>query len=260
MCSPVGGWVPKLSERYALTSEEEDMATRMRAGFLAVLMTILGCTPADSSGEPDEEGLQGEGATATEALQGSFAEWDGEFLVTPARIGPVTPEIGRDLLAAMLADDALEQAVYIGEGQCAPGMVLFPGTLNEVEIIWLDDDGSAPAAVQLRSSGSDWRTPKGVTVGTSLKELEQWAGDVLTFSGFGWDYGGSLLWEEEGDLRLRFLPGGGEMARVAGDPRYGEILGDREVRSDHPLIRSMTIRVGMMSTSWGYPQSTYDCG
>lgn len=260
MCSPVGSQVPKLSERYPLTSEEEDMATLLRTGFLAVLLAISGCSPAHSAGEPDEEGLEGDAATTTEAPQGSSAGWDGELLVTPARIGPVTPEIGRDLLAAMLADDAVEQAVYIGEGQCAPGMVLFPGTLNEAEIIWLDDAGSAPAAVQLRSSGSDWRTPKGVTVGTSLKELEQWAGDVLTFSGFGWDYGGSLLWEEEGDLRLRLQPGGGEMERVSGSPRYAQILGDREVRSDHPLIRSMTIRVGMMSTSWGYPRSTHDCG
>ncbi len=236
------------------------MATRIRAGHLIALVVILGCAPEQPDGER-KAAPTGEDAVAGEVPRGSSVEWDGEFLVAPDRVGPVTPEINRDRLVAMLADDAVERAVYIGEGQCAPGMVLFPETLNEAEIIWLDDDGSTPATVQLRSSGSDWRTNKGVTVGTSLKELEHLAGDVVTFSGFGWDYGGSLLWaEEEGDLHLRLLPGGGEMEQVSGDPLYREILGDREVRSDHPLVRRMTIRVGMMSASWGYPRSTHDCG
>ena len=183
-------------------------------------------------------------------------------MLSQDRVGPVDSATSREVLGDVLGRRSIRDGeVYIGEGMCAPGSNLFPGTLNEVEIVWADSARSRPAQARIRTLGSDWRTPRGLTVGTSLKDLEQWAGDVVSFSGFGWDYGGSALWSEEaGDFRIRLSPGGGEMEKIRGDPDVGDVMGDRLVRSDHPLIRRVTIRVDEIAWVWGAARSTADCG
>lgn len=221
---------------------------------------LLASCMASETQEPGSAG--GMDAVETADAAPEAARWDGVFLLEPDRIGPLTAETSRAALVSAVGREAVaDESLYMGEGMCSPGSVLFPGSLNEVEILWADSAGSRPAEVRIRTHGSDWHTRRGLTVGTSLKDLEQWADDAVTFAGFGWDYAGGGVWsEEEGDYRIRLLPGGGEMEKVNGEPGLGAILGDQTVRSDHPLIRRMTVRVAEVSWVWGYPDSVTDCG
>jgi hypothetical protein len=150
--------------------------------------------------------------------------------------------------------------VNLGEGFCAPGTVLFPGTVLEAEMTWQDAARSKVAFIRASKPGAPWVTSRGVRIGTALTELERLAGKAVTFSGFGWDYGGGLSWEEPGGrlrLRLSLDPSSSERAHAASDSR--EIFGDRDVRSDHPLIRTLTITVFEITQTWGPHHDEHDC-
>jgi hypothetical protein len=43
------------------------------------------------------------------------------------------------------------------------------------------------------------------------------------------------------------------------DPRYPEILGERIVRADHPLVQTMTIRVERITVDLASRSIEYEC-
>lgn len=183
------------------------------------------------------------------------ADWR---IVASERIGPVTHFSSRQELSQGIGRDRLVDAeVYLAEGFCTPGTLLSPGTANEVEIAWADKERTQVAFARIRHPGSQWRTLAGVRIGTTLKELEAIAGRVLTFGGFGWDYGGGLQWKErDGSLGLQL---GTDLAAKVPDVHGAEIFGDRAVNSDHPVIRQMDIRVVAILLSWGAPFAEDEC-
>lgn len=61
-------------------------------------------------------------------------------------------------------------------------------------------------------------------------------------------------------MGIHLLPIPGTDASVVSDPRYPEILGDRVVTSDHPLVRKMTIMVDRIDLAGpGDRRTEYEC-
>lgn len=90
--------------------------------------------------------------------------------------------------------------VYGAEGMFSIGTILYKGTPNEAHIVWKDTlNFKNPEYVELgfaepgKESQVQWYVTNGVKVGTKLTELEQINGKPFNFSGFGWDYGGSVV-------------------------------------------------------------------
>ena len=82
----------------------------------------------------------------------------------------------------------------------------------------------------------------------------------MTFSGFDWDYGGAASWEENGEtVRLQLSYSSDGMESLYGHPRFRETQGDREVRSDHPVIRMMNIWVSELAVRWGSSRTEVFC-
>ena len=188
------------------------------------------------------------------------------LLIPGQRIGPVTadtPEI--ELKEQLGAEVETGRAISIGEGFCVAGTLLFPGSPDAVEVAWSDSTRSRPAFARIRSPGARWTTPGGVHIGTTLKELEEINGEPVAFSGFGWDYGGTAAWTESaeeadgGNLLLELAPDSASESSVRDHPRYSEIVGERTITSDHPLIQEMTIRVRGMSLGWREPGPQVEC-
>lgn len=120
---------------------------------------------------------------------------------------------------------------------------MFPDTDDEVEVAWQDAAQTRVAFVRTRRSGGRWHTTRGVRIGTLLTDLERLANRVLTFSGFGWDYGGGALWTEgSGEIGLRLDIDRADPSNAIA-PSADDIYGDRTVRSDHPVIRALRVRV-----------------
>jgi hypothetical protein len=184
------------------------------------------------------------------------------FEIVPGeRFGPIAASTSRADLPRLLPRARIVDAeVYIGEGNCSPGTRVFAGTPDTIDIVWADAGRSRVAFVRSISPGGRWATKSGVRIGTMLTDLERVAGHVLTFSGFGWDYGGGLNWDEPtGTLGLRLDVDPRDRDRAAG-PAAAPIYGDRLVRSDLPLVRRIRVLVTELTIAWGTPASERFCG
>jgi hypothetical protein len=179
-------------------------------------------------------------------------------IVASQQFGPITETTTRAQLESLFRGAVKDEEVHIGEGICTKGTKVLPGTPDEVDVAWQDERHTRVAFVRTITAGGRWRTTRGVGIGTMLPELVKIAGKVLTFSGFGWDYGGGLAWTEPtGSIGLRLMLNRDEA--LATLPRADEIYGDREVRSDHPIIRRANITVDEITMSWGSHAGEHDC-
>jgi hypothetical protein len=175
--------------------------------------------------------------------------------IVPGRaFGAIAELTTRRALDRLFPGRVRDAEVQIGEGMCAPGTLVFDGTPDAIELAWQDEGRTRIAFVRTRTAGGRWRTARGVRIGTPLATLERLAGNPITFSGFGWDYGGRTSWREDG----------GEVAiglavDPTGEPPASEISGDREVRSDHPVIRRLRIAVDEITVTWGPQASEHEC-
>jgi hypothetical protein len=191
----------------------------------------------------------------------------GTWLVLPGeRFGPIDARTTEEDLARHFgASMVLPAEVYLAEGFCSPGVRVLPETPHEVELAWSDSAHTRPAFARVRDLEGAWHTPKGVRVGSALAELQSLAGKPVTFSGFGWDYGGGTGWEEHrGMLGLRLGPDSASdrllAALAQSDPRATELLGDRPVRSAHPIVTRLRILVEEMILSWAPVVEERECG
>jgi hypothetical protein len=128
-------------------------------------------------------------------------------------------------------------------------------------ITWRDTVGRRlPARLILRGDSTRWSVAEGITLGTTLEELERLNGRPFTLAGFGWDYAGAVT-----DWR------GGRLATPLGccvkvyleppssaqtDPAYNSVLGDRDYSSDldamhrlKPTVQQIFIDFGTASLS-----------
>lgn len=228
--------------------ERRSCAATVR-GWARVLVSVLGSAfliaPALSAQAPSLQPAVG-----------------GPFEIVPGtRFGPIREQTTRAALSAMFPPEEIDDTeIYVAEGFCTDGTRVFPGSADEIDVAWQDASRSRVAFVRTTGPSSRWATSSGVRVGSLLTDLERLSGTVLTFSGFGWDYGGGLDWRESTGgvgLRLAFDPADAETGAVA--PGADEIFGDRPVRSDHPLIRRLRVRVTEIIQSWGTHAGERDC-
>ena len=190
-----------------------------------------------------------------QVLPGSFE------VVVGLRFGPIHEATTRGELDKLFGAAVRDTDVHIGEGICTRGTRIFEQTPDEIDLAWQDAGRTRVAFVRAAKPGARWITKRGVRVGMRLSDLERLAGEVLTFSGFGWDYGGGLPWLEDGaslGLRVALAPEDNQIAHASAGS--DSIFGDRPVRTDHPLIRRLRVSVDEMVQSWGTHFEERDCG
>ncbi|MCP9235529.1 hypothetical protein [Lewinella sp. JB7] len=159
------------------------------------------------------------------------------------RIGLIKAGMPMAKIENLYGSGVLEsRKIELGEGETAPGYVLFPGTTDEL-LIELGDD-KQPATARFSNDRSNWREEStGLTIGTTLAELHRMNGRPFTFTGFGWDYGGTVTDWNGGKLdgilvRLTYAP---ERLPAGGlDP---QLLGDVAVSSEADAVRDIGLKV-----------------
>jgi hypothetical protein len=139
-------------------------------------------------------------------------------------------------------------SVYDSEGNRSIVSLIYPGTVNQVEVFWKNKQKkSGMEKVRLNAffdeqnevylPNSRWKTSFGVTLGTSLKELERINQTPFIFFGFGWDYGGFISEYNTGKLGqypLTIQLGIIDIKKQGNDPDYEMLMGDNEFNSDDP--------------------------
>ena len=173
-----------------------------------------------------------------------------DWLIVPGqRAGAVHATSTQEQLIRAYGATAVQAVrIELGEGETAPGTVLFAtDSLRRLEVLWHDTVAHArPARLLLRGTRSQWHLPAGISLGTTLHNLERLNGRGFVLAGFGWDYGGVILDWGGGTLArdlvgvtLYLDPG----ANQYGTQAYGDVQGDRDYRSSLPAMQTLDPRV-----------------
>ena len=175
-----------------------------------------------------------------------------EWRIAPNRVGSIGKKTTEAELRQAFGDSVVVRSrIELGEGETTPGAVIFPNdSARRAEIIWHDTlQRRSPDRVVLRGPRSVWRTSRGISLGTSLQELERLNGRPFTLAGFGWDYAGVIIDWKGGTLdsalvgiKLYLDPGPGQDE----SPAYAQVLGDRDYASSLPAMQQLNPKVGQI--------------
>jgi hypothetical protein len=172
-----------------------------------------------------------------------------DFILVPGqRLGPLKAahSTENDLVQTFGTAQVKAQDFAVGEGEVIDGFVLFPDSQNEVQLGYDTTYAKGkPASIRILNPKSQWKTPEGIHIGTTLEELVKINGKAVTFYGFGWDYGGTLSNYNGGKLQESLF------IVLAPKPDYelGEnFLGDQEFSSNRPDLDPKRIQVISLGT------------
>jgi hypothetical protein len=146
-------------------------------------------------------------------------------------------------------------SIDLGEGFFTLGTVIFPRDASKrVEIVWKDSVAQrSPQSVRVHLGASVWRTPSGVAVGTTLRELERINGGPFRLFGLAFDGSGVVFsWAGRlatpADAPCRFGAAVSDVDASSDSLKgyYRQVLGDREFSSGHPAFQHLNPRVSEM--------------
>jgi hypothetical protein len=122
---------------------------------------------------------------------------------------PVAPDDTERSLKQRFGKDAVVQDLPGAEGETYRGVVLFPkATERRIEVAFTDDKAKRASGLTLRDTAKTSRwSVGGVTIGSSLAEVQKANGKPFLVSGFDWDYGGFVT-DWKGGTLSRPLQGG----------------------------------------------------
>jgi hypothetical protein len=209
---------------------------------------IAGLLLAGCSAEARKPSERAQAVSDTASVPAELSEW----LISSRGSGGLTGQTSEtDLRQRYGSDAVVATRIELGEGETAPGTALFGSdSLRRLEIIWRDSLArEQPARAILRGHQSRWRVGPGISLGTSLQELERLNGRPFTLAGFGWDYAGVVTDWNGGALdralagvKLYLDPG---PAQYESAP-YSQVLGDRDYTSSLPAMQQLSPRVGQI--------------
>jgi hypothetical protein len=223
------------------------MATRHRFAWL--LGTGIGIACSGHKSDAPERPQAVSPDVAAPAEKPIASSWQ---IVPGHSAGFLNPTSSETVLEQQYGKAAVTPArIELGEGETTPGTVLFPtDSLRRLEIVWHDTvSRSRPARIVQRGSRSEWVLEPGISLGTSLQELERLNGRPFALAGFGWDYAGVITDWKGGALdsvlagaKLYLDPGPAQYESAA----YSQVLGDRDYSSSLPPMQQLNPRVGQI--------------
>ena len=160
-------------------------------------------------------------------------------LITDSSWGFINNKLNFSDLKVIYGEDNIKD-----ERICGPECIdsidvtkVFPGTKNEAIVYWADSAYHKKIGfITTYSEGSGWHTTDSLKIGSSVKELLRLNGKGIRFSGFEWDYGGTIISYNNG--KFEKSPVNFELEK-----RYQEndtsmaLMGDIELSSDSPEVQ-----------------------
>jgi hypothetical protein len=218
----------------------------MKLALLAALVSLAGCRDANKRSTIAPSSPTRDSRTTGSPAPRHVDEWHLDPRDSNAIIAAQSSEAELRERFGAGAIDATR--IELGEGETAPGTLLFPqDSLRRAEIVWQDSIArQRPARIILRGDHSRWQVGPGISLSTTLNELEQLNGKPFTLAGFGWDYAGVVTNWNGGALdssltgvKLYLDPG---PAQYESAP-YSQVLGDQDYSSDLPAMHQLSPKV-----------------
>ena len=175
---------------------------------------------------------------------------DPWLLLASSDKGAINGHTKRDELVRVYGkSNVVDRDVDVGEGETEPGTVIFPkDQKRSIEILWQDPDKKThPASARIQGEASLWKAPHGISLGTSLKQLEQFNGRPFQMAGFGWDYygtvtswdNGSLATDLDGEHGRVIVRLDSQMGTDVSQDEQTQVQGDRPYSSHHPVMQKL---------------------
>jgi hypothetical protein len=192
-------------------------------------------------------------------LGAAFQVFGQNWQIVPGRsVGPIGQNTSeKQLIKIYGARNVKRTQVDVGEGEMQPGTVVFPNDARKkVLILWRDVTGrEQPERFIIRGNNTLWRTQQGITIGTSLKTIESLNGREFALTGFGWDYSGTVLHSNGGQITELGLEKGEDiegrtlilrlepLRSLQKTAEYKAVQGDGKFFSGHPAMKKLNPRV-----------------
>lgn len=178
-------------------------------------------------------------------VSGAASAKDNTLIVPGQSVGPITPRFTRgDLVKSFGAANVKNASIYRGEGESVPGTVVFDkDPKRRLEITWTA--AKKVGDITIAGKSSVWHTAEGITLGTTLAELQRLNGKPFKFSGFDWDYGGLIQSWQGGKLETGLKKIWPTLAAGPED-NTSEVSGDSEFSSEVVLQKKLHITVGQL--------------
>lgn len=172
----------------------------------------------------------------------------GDRLIVPGeRVGLIDKNKSMDDLIELYGKkNTKKKSIGVGEGEEKPGLVIFPNTSDEIEVVWNKKKDPNPAFIRIGQENTAWKTASGISIGTTLNQLEEINGRPFTFYGFEWDYAGLVTDWNGGELEglvIALMP---QNFNALDD----QVMGDIELQSDLPMVQAIDPVVGSIVISF----------
>lgn len=227
--------------------------------FCLGLVLLCSCRPASHpdatvSAESPARTTTGMPASETPAAQPQAPAAVPEAWILPGDFSPDTKL--QDLQHRFGAGNVKVEEIPGAEGGSFRGVLLFPDDPSRRATVYFQDPQNllGLAMVSIDEDQSQWKLASGIGIGAPLSEVRRINGKPFTFTGFGWDYGGTIIDWHGGKL----VPASDEavFARVQLRMPQGDMggkaypQGDSRFSSDDPRWKDLGITVGGLSVSF----------
>ena len=176
-----------------------------------------------------------------------------EFLIVAGKsIGAANQSSDKESLTAHYGADAVSDvSVYVGEGMELPGLALFADDPKKtVELAWSEEKPKKLLLIRIEGDESVWETQDGVTLGTSLVELEKLNGGPFQFTGLEWDLGGWVSDWKGGKLDGLTARFGSTDGTKMSEEDLKAIVGDIQVSSSSEAAQRINPRLNQISINF----------
>jgi hypothetical protein len=232
------------------------MTLRNSLGPIIALLLALACdSPRSARETASDTAAETRKAAAGDSAMHTAADTLWLFAEDPRDDAVHASDTEATLRARYGAENVASERIHLGEGETVPGTVLFPhDSSRRLTVIWRDSVArTRPTRATVGSRQTRWFVIPGVSIGTSLSELERLNERPFKLFGFSWDYAGTVSGWEGG--RLESLWRGGPENKVlvwlrlspdsAGyaSAHSREVAGERIFSSSLPAMRALNPRV-----------------
>ncbi|MEM6963959.1 MAG: hypothetical protein AAF573_04270 [Bacteroidota bacterium] len=211
--------------------------------FLCVTFLISSCEMETNSNTANNAIAKTDDTPLTKAAPAP--KTDNWLIIPGKQVGRIQADFKDSDIYKMFGEDNVsETEIGLGEGETKKGLLVFPRTKNELQILFEGNEKMEKIeSIKIRGEDSMWKTDNGISVGTTLEELVKLNGRDFKFYGFEWDYAGKLANWDNGNLSDQL-----SLYLVATNEEavFPHLLGDKEFSSSEPKAREAGLKVSSL--------------
>ena len=228
----------------------------LRLTLAGLMLAALSGCPQASPPSPSPAPPAAPATPAASPSGSPVAQAGNDFLIVPEqRFGPITIDSSEATLKEQFgAEQVRREKMYVGDGQEWNGIAVYPDQPDKrVEVFWFEEDPKRVQMIQIHGEASQWKTAQGVSLGTTLVELEKLNGKPFELLGLGWDFGGGVTDWKGGALQGLTMRVDSTTVELT-EAESSQVLGDQTVKSDNPAMRKANPSVSKITVNFSLPE------